>query len=89
MFYFKHLYEKTNTQKKQLQIALNDAELLIKKYQIQLQRSLGNLELLDEEVNKLKNDLKAIKNRNAQLRVENDQLKRKIRELENKIEALL
>ncbi len=89
MFYYKHLYEKTNTQKKQLQAALNEAELLIKKYQIQLQRSLGNLELLDEEVNKLKNDLKAIKNRNAQLRVENDQLKRKIRELENKIEALL
>ena len=89
MFYYKHLYEKTNVQKKQLQAALTEAELLIKKYQIQLQRSLGNLELLDEEVNKLKNDLKAIKNRNAQLRVENDQLKRKIRELENKIEALL
>jgi peptidoglycan hydrolase CwlO-like protein len=89
MFYYKHLYEKTFTQKKQLQTSLTEAELLIKKYQIQLQRSLGNLELLDEEVNKLKNDLKAIKNRNAQLRVENDQLKRKIRELENKIEALL
>jgi len=89
MFYFKHLYEKTMAERTQLKNALYDAEVIIKKYQIQLQRSLGNLELLDEEINKLKNDLKAIKNRNSQLRVENEQLKRRIRELENKIEALL
>ncbi len=89
MFYYKHLYEKTEEKRKQLKHALTEAEILIKKYQIQLQRSLGNMELLSEEVNKLKNDLKAVKNRNSQLRVENEQLKRKIRELENKIEALL
>ena len=89
MFYYKHLYEKEEVKTKQLKNALRDAEVLIKKYQIQLQRSLGNMELLNEEVNRLKNDLKAVKNRNAQLRVENEQLKRKIRELENKIEALL
>jgi len=89
MYYYKHQFEKAEERRKQLKTALADAEILIKKYQIQLQRSLGNLELLNEEVNKLKNDLKAIKNRNSQLRVENEQLKRKIRELENKIEALL
>ena len=89
MFYYKHLWQNTDVKKKQLKEAIVEAEILIKKYQIQLQRSLGNLELLDDEVNKLKNDLKAVKNRNSQLRVENDQLKRKIRELENKIEALL
>ena len=89
MYYYKHLYEKAEERRTQLKHALDDAEILIKKYQIQLQRSLGNLELLDDEVNKLKNDLKAIKNRNAQLRIENEQLKKKIRELENKIEALL
>jgi len=89
MYYYKHLYEKAYEERKQLKSALNDAEILIKKYQIQLQRALGNLELLDEEITKLKNDLKAVKNRNSQLRVENEQLKRRIRELENKIEALL
>ena len=89
MYYYKHLYEKVNEERAQLKEALNEAEILIKKYQIQLQRALGNLELLDEEITKLKNDLKAVKNRNSQLRVENDQLKRRIRELENKIEALL
>jgi len=89
MFYYKHLYEKTQAERTQLKGALREAEILIKKYQIQLQRALGNLELLDEEISKLKNDLKAIKNRNSQLRVENEQLKRRIRELENKIEALL
>jgi chromosome segregation ATPase len=89
MFYYKHQFEKAEEKRKQLKAALTDAEILIKKYQIQLQRSLGNMELLDDEVNKLKNDLKSIKNRNAQLRIENEQLRKKIRELENKIEALL
>ena len=89
MFYYKHKLEKCEEKRKQLRASLIDAEILIKKYQIQLQRALGNLALLDEEVTKLKNDLKSLKSRNAQLRMENEQLKRKIRELENKIEALL
>jgi len=83
------MWEKTEERRKQLKGSLVDAEILIKKYQIQLQRSLGNLELLDDEVTKLKNDLKSVKSRNAQMRTENEQLRRKIRELENKIEALL
>jgi len=89
MFYYKHKLEKSEEKSKQLRANLVDAEILIKKYQIQLQRALGNLELLDEEVAKLRNDLKSVKSRNAQLRMENEKLKRKIRELENKIEALL
>jgi len=89
MYYYKYIYEKVFAEKSQLKTALRDAEVLIKKYQIQLQRSLGNLELLDNELNKIKNDLKAVKNRNSQLRVENERLNRRIRELENKIEALL
>ena len=89
MYFYKNLYEKESEHKKVLKSTLEEAEILIKKYQIQLQRSLGNLELLDDEVTKLKNDLKSVKSRNAQMRTENEQLKRKIRELENKIEALL
>ena len=89
MFYYKNRLEKNAEKSKQLQASLIDAEILIKRYQIQLQRALGNLELLDDEVAKLKADIKSLKGRNAQLRTENEQLKRKIRELENKIEALL
>jgi peptidoglycan hydrolase CwlO-like protein len=89
MYYYKNLYEKENEHKKILKSTLQEAEILIKKYQIQLQRSLGNLDILNEEMNKLKNDIKAVKSRNSQYRIENDQLKRKIKELENKIEALL
>jgi len=89
MYYYKHLWEKKDESASVLSDNLEEAELLIKKYQIQLQRSLGNLSLLEEEINKLKNDLKAVKSRNAQYRIENEQLKKKIKELENKIEALL
>jgi len=89
MYYYSNLYDKENDHKKILKSTLAEAEILIKKYQIQLQRSLGNLDILNEEMNKLKNDIKAVKSRNSQYRIENDQLKRKIKELENKIEALL
>ena len=89
MYYYKNLYEKEEEHKKVLKATLNEAEVLIKKYQIQLQRSLGNLSILNDELDKLKNDIKAIKSRNSQYRIENEQLKRKIKELENKIEALL
>jgi peptidoglycan hydrolase CwlO-like protein len=89
MYYYKNLYEKEEEYKKILKSTLSEAEILIKKYQIQLQRSLGNLSILNEELDKLKGDIKAIKSRNSQYRIENEQLKRKIKELENKIEALL
>lgn len=89
MFFFRHLYEKETEHKKLIKGTLGEAEILIKKYQIQLQRSLGNLEILNEELNKLKNDIKAVKSRNSQYKIENEQLKRQIKDLENKIEALL
>jgi peptidoglycan hydrolase CwlO-like protein len=47
------------------------------------------LTILNEELDKLKGDIKAIKSRNSQYRIENEQLRKKIKELENKIEALL
>ncbi len=89
MYYYKNLYEKESEYKKILKATLEEAEILIKKYQIQLQRSLGNLDILNDEMNKLKNDIKAVKSRNSQYKIENEQLRKKIKELENKIEALL
>ena len=89
MYYYKNLYEKESEYKKILKATLEEAEILIKKYQIQLQRSLGNLDILNEEMNKLKNDIKAVKTRNSQYKIENERLRKKIKELENKIEALL
>ena len=37
----------------------------------------------------LRNDVKTIKGRNSQFRIENDKLRARIKELENKIEALI
>jgi peptidoglycan hydrolase CwlO-like protein len=89
MYYYKNLQEKESEHKQVLKATLEEAEILIKKYQIQLQRALGNLDILNEEMNKLKNDIKAVKSRNSQYKIENEKLRKKIRELENKIEALL
>ena len=64
-------------------ITKEEAENLIRKYQLQLQRSLGDIDVLNEELTKLRNDVKTIKARNSQYRVENDKLKGRIKELES------
>jgi len=54
-----------------------------------LQRSLGNVDILTDELNKLRNELKVLKQRNSQHRSETDRLKSKISDLEGRIDALL
>ncbi len=89
LFYTKSLLKKEKKNNKILRATLDDAEIMIRKYQIQLQRALGDIDLLNNELNKVKNDIKALRLRNSQYRVENEKLNRKIEELEGKIEALL
>jgi peptidoglycan hydrolase CwlO-like protein len=89
MYYYKNLAEKEKSSTSATKGTLEEAEILIRKYQLQLQRSLGDIDMLNEELGKLRNDVKTIKSRNGQYRTENDRLKSRIKELENKIEALL
>ena len=89
MFYYKNISEQEKNSTAATQTTLEEAENLIRKYQLQLQRSLGDIDVLNEELSKLRNDVKTIKARNSQYRVENDKLKGRIKELENKIEALI
>ncbi len=70
-------------------MTLQEAEILIRKYQIQLQRSLGNVDILSDELNKLRSELKVLKQRNSKHRVETDRLQTKIKDLEGRIDALL
>ncbi|MDR2639612.1 MAG: hypothetical protein LBC09_07245 [Helicobacteraceae bacterium] len=88
-FYYKNLMEKEHKNNQILKETLKEAEIFIRKYQIQLQRSLGNTDILNEEMNRLRNDVKAFKARNAQYRIENERIRHKIKDLESKIEALL
>ncbi len=89
MFYYKSLAEKEKTNNAIMKTTLSEAEILIRKYQIQLQRSLGNIDILTEELTKIRKELKVIKSRNSQYKLEGEKLKSKIEELENKIEALI
>ena len=89
VFYFKTLLKKEPTTKDFMKNNLQDTEIVIRKLQIQLQRSLGNIDILTEELNKTKNDVTSLRTRNSQYRLENDKLRQRIRELEGKIEALL
>lgn len=89
MFYFKNMNIKEHKNNEMMRLTLKEAEVLIRKYQIQLQRSLGNLDILTDELTKLRSDQKVLKQRNSQHRIESDQLKQKIRDLESRIDALL
>ena len=89
LFYYKTLLNKEKTSKDFIKNNLDDTEIVIRKLQIQLQRSLGNIDILTEELNKIKADLTSLRTRNSQYRLENDKLRQRIKELEEKIEALL
>ncbi|AXP08552.1 hypothetical protein N4T57_04420 [Campylobacter hepaticus] len=89
LFYYKTLLNKEKTSKDFIKNNLDDTEIIIRKLQIQLQRSLGNIDILTEELNKIKADLTSLRTRNSQYRLENDKLRQRIKELEAKIEALL
>jgi len=89
MFYFKNITYKEQKSNDLMKLTLQEAEILIRKYQIQLQRSLGNVDILTDELNKLRNELKVLKQRNSSHRNETDRLKNKIKDLEGRIDALL
>lgn len=89
MFYFKSITNKEQRSNELMKLTLREAEILIRKYQIQLQRALGNVDILSEELTKLRNELKVLKSRNSKHRQETDKLNGKIKALESRIDALL
>lgn len=89
MFYFKSITSKEQRSNDLMKLTLREAEMLIRKYQIQLQRALGNVDILSDELTKLRNELKVLKQRNSKHRQETDRLNGKIKALEGRIDALL
>ncbi|PAF48585.1 hypothetical protein BKH46_00155 [Helicobacter sp. 12S02634-8] len=88
-FFYKSIAEKEERNAASMKLTLQEAEILIQKHQLQLQRALGNIDILTQEMNALKNEVKTLKQRNSQYRIETDKYKSRIKDLEQKIEALL
>lgn len=89
MYYFKSITNRERRSNDLMKFTLQEAEVLIRKYQIQLQRALGNVDILSDELTKLRNELKVLKSRNSKHRQETDRLNGKIKALETRIDALL
>ncbi|MDE6886452.1 MAG: hypothetical protein K2P17_05395 [Helicobacteraceae bacterium] len=87
--FYKSIAQKEEKTSATIKLTLHEAEILIRKHQLQLQRALGNIDILTEELNTMKNEIKVLKQRNSQYKIESDKYKSRIRELEQKIEALL
>lgn len=88
-FFYKNVAQREEKTSASIKLTLHEAEILIRKHQLQLQRALGNIDILTEEMNTMKNEIKVLKQRNSQYKIESDKYKTKIRDLEQKIEALL
>ena len=88
-FFYKSIAQKEEKNSAVMKLTLQEAEILIRKHQLQLQRALGNIDILTDEITALRNEVKVLKQRNSQYRVESEKYKSKIKDLEQKIEALL
>ena len=88
-FFYKSVAQKEEKNSAVMKLTLQEAEILIRKHQLQLQRALGNIDILTDEITALRNEVKTLKQRNSQFRVETVKYKSKIKDLEQKIEALL
>ena len=88
-FFYKSVAQKEEKNSAVMKLTLQEAEILIRKHQLQLQRALGNIDILTDEITSLRNEVKALKQRNSQYRVESEKYKSKIKDLEQKIEALM
>ncbi len=88
-FFYKSVARKEERNSASMKLTLSEAEVLVRKHQLQLQRALGNIDNMQQEMNALKNEVKLLKARNSQYRIETDKYKSRIKELEQKIEALL
>lgn len=88
-FFYKSIAQKEEKNSAVMKLTLQEAEILIRKHQLQLQRALGNIDILTDEITALRNEVKTLKQRNSQYRVETEKYKSKIKDLEQKIEALL
>ncbi|CAE10420.1 hypothetical protein [Wolinella succinogenes] len=88
-FFYKSVAQKEEKSSAVMKLTLQEAEILIRKHQLQLQRALGNIDILTDEITSLRNEVKLLKQRNSQYRIESEKYKSRIKDLEQKIEALL
>jgi hypothetical protein len=73
--YNKALYKREMEESKKRKGNVDDSKLMIRKYRVQLQRSIGNIDILTEELKKVRNDMKTLRGRNSQNKLEFDQLR--------------
>jgi len=88
VLFLKNVVEKDLSETKVMKTTLREAETLIRKYQVQLQRSLGNVDLMTSEMVTIKGDLNGVKRSHRTLKLEKKRLEGEVENLQNKIDAL-
>jgi SMC interacting uncharacterized protein involved in chromosome segregation len=88
VLFYKNLLEKEQNEAKTMKTILKEAEVLIHKYQVQLQRTLGNVDVMTGEMMSLKGNIKTMNQSNLVLKRDKRKLEMEMKSLQNKIDAL-
>jgi len=88
VFYYRNINDREVSKATTMQYTLEEAELIIRKYQLQLRKSVGSIDNLNDELKITRVDLKSLKARYSQIRKESENNKLKVLKLESKIDAL-
>ncbi|EJF07401.1 hypothetical protein ThvES_00004840 [Thiovulum sp. ES] len=88
VLFYKNLVDQDQKGMQIMRKTLREAETLIRKYQVQLQRSIGNVELVTTEMLSVKTDLKGVKQSHSILKFDKKKLEDEVLALKNRIEAL-
>ena len=78
VFYYRNINSREQSKTNTMAYTIEEAELVIRKYQLQLHKALGNVNMLNDELDNAKTDLQLLKSRYATLRKEGDDNKVKI-----------
>ena len=65
-FFYKSVAQKEEKNSAVMKLTLQEAEILIRQHQLQLQRALGNIDIFTDEITALRNEVKTLKQRNSQ-----------------------
>ena len=67
VFYYRNINTREFNKTTTMQYTLEEAELVIRKYQLQLHKSIGNIDILNGELDTAKSELKQLKGRYSTL----------------------
>lgn len=89
LIYYKSISDKEHKNSIVVKKTLKEAEIIIRKYQLQFIKSINSSENIIEELNLLKNEVSTAKQKNIKYSKETNVLRSKLTDMKSKLESLI